>query len=190
MYSNRISHFFDLKGPSVTTDTGCSGSMAALHLAAQTIWQGESDMSIVAVAHYSLNHDLLVALSNLGVLGREGRCYSWDDRAQGYGRGEGMAVVVLKRLEQAIDDGDHIYSVILETAMNQDGKTSTLTSPSMEAQVNLITECYSRAGLDLSSTPYVEAHMTGTSTVSKIYKGLHMKDFADVFLFSGRSNRG
>ncbi|KAF7194934.1 Highly reducing polyketide synthase pks5 [Pseudocercospora fuligena] len=164
MYSNRISHFFDLKGPSVTTDTGCSGSMAALHLAAQTIFHGESDMSIVAVAQYMLNHDLLVALSNLGVLGRDGRCYSWDSRAQGYGRGEGMAVVILKRLDYALRDKDHIYSVILETAMNQDGKTSTLTSPSADAQVNLINDCYSKAGLKLSDTPYVEAHMTGTPT--------------------------
>jgi acyl transferase domain-containing protein len=164
MYSNRISYFFDLKGPSVTTDTGCSGSMAALHMAAQTIRNGESDMSIVAVAQFMSNPDLYIALSNLGVLGPGGKCYSWDHRADGYGRGEGMAVVVLKRLSDALRDGDYVHSIIRESFMNQDGKTSTITSPSMDAQEQLIEECYTRAGLKLCDTGYVEAHMTGTPT--------------------------
>ncbi|KAH9872372.1 polyketide synthase [Plenodomus lingam] len=164
MYSNRISHFFDLKGQSVTTDTGCSGSMAALHLAAQTIRTGESDMSIVAVAQFMMNPDLYIALSNLGVLSPQGKCLPWDHRANGYGRGEGMAVVILKRLDLALKDGDHIHSVIRESAMNQDGKTSTITTPAKEAQQTLIRDCYSRAGLSLSETAYIEAHMTGTPT--------------------------
>lgn len=164
MYANRLSHFFDLRGPSLTTDTGCSGSLAALHLGAQTIRAGESDVSLVAVAQLVQSPELTIALSNMGVLGAEGRCFSWDHRATGYGRGEGMAVVLLKRLSNALADGDHIHAVIRDTHMNQDGKTSTVTSPSSEAQQRLIQECYQRAGLELSDTTYVEAHMTGTPT--------------------------
>lgn len=180
MYSNRISHFFDLRGPSVTADTGCSGSMAALHLGAQTIRSGESDISIIAVAQLMQNPDLVIALSNLGVLGPEGRCYSWDHRANGYGRGEGMGVVVLKRLSNALANGDHIHAVIRETHMNQDGKTSTITSPSMDAQQRLIKECYERAGLQLSDTVYVEAHMTGTPTGDPIEAKVLSKTFGSA----------
>lgn len=95
------------------------------------------------------------------VLSTDGKCFSWDDRANGYGRGEGIATLILKPLEAAIRDGDNVRAVIRETAVNQDGKTSTITSPSTEAQEELIRACYHRAGLDPSQTPYVEAHMTG-----------------------------
>jgi acyl transferase domain-containing protein len=164
MLSNRISHFYDLKGPSVTIDTGCSGSMAALHLGARSIQWGESDISIVGASSTLLNPDFYIALSNLGVLSPEGKCYSWDHRGGGYGRGEGVAILVLKRLSAALQDGDFVHAVIRESAMNQDGKTGTITSPSMEAQQKLIEECYQHAGLDFSKTGYVEAHMTGTAT--------------------------
>ena len=96
------------------------------------------------------------------MVGAEGRCYAWDTRAQGYGRGEGVAALILKPLDAAIKDGDNIHAVIRDTGLNQDGKTATITSPSMDAQVKLIEACYKRAGLDLSDTAYVEAHMTGT----------------------------
>ncbi|MDI1488099.1 MAG: putative PKS/NRPS-like protein biosynthetic cluster [Ramalina farinacea] len=96
------------------------------------------------------------------MVGAEGRCYAWDTRAQGYGRGEGVAALILKPLDAAIKDGDNVHAVIRDTGLNQDGKTATITSPSMDAQVKLIEACYKRAGLDLSETAYVEAHMTGT----------------------------
>lgn len=95
------------------------------------------------------------------VLSPDGKCYAWDDRASGYGRGEGIATLVLKPLEDAIRDGDRVRAVIRDTALNQDGKTPTITSPSTAAQEELIRTCYRRAGLDPSQTPYVEAHMTG-----------------------------
>ncbi|KAF2754937.1 polyketide synthase-like protein [Pseudovirgaria hyperparasitica] len=164
MYSNRISHFYDLRGPSVTTDTGCSGGMAALHLAAQSIRSGEAKIAIACVAHLSMNPDLVIALSNLGVLSPQGKCLPWDERANGYGRGEGMAVVILKDLDEALRDGDHVHAVIRESVMNQDGKTGTITSPAMRAQQELIRDCYRRAGLNLADTAYIEAHMTGTPT--------------------------
>ncbi|KAF6790728.1 polyketide synthase [Colletotrichum sojae] len=164
MMSNRISHFFDLRGPSLTTDTGCSASLAALHLAVQSIRNGESTMSIVGASNLLLNPDPFIVMSGLGVLGADGRCFAWDSRANGYGRGEGIATLLLKPLRCAVADGDPVHAVIRETAVNQDGKTPTITSPSSEAQEELIRVCYQRAGLDPSKTPYVEAHMTGTPT--------------------------
>jgi acyl transferase domain-containing protein len=95
-------------------------------------------------------------------LSAEGKCFSFDSRASGYGRGEGAATLILKPLEAAIRDGNPIRAVIRETAANQDGKTPTLTSPSSEAQVELINSCYARAGLDPRDTGYVECHGTGT----------------------------
>lgn len=163
MLSNRISHFFDLKGISCTVDTGCSGSMICLHQAVQSLQLGETNMSIVGASSLVLNPDFHVALSSIGVTGADGKCYSWDSRWQGYGRGEGMVVLVLKRLSQALRDGDFVHSVVRESASNQDGRTSTITSPSMESQRALIKQCYRQAGIDMSGTGYVEAHMTGTS---------------------------
>lgn len=95
------------------------------------------------------------------VLGPEGKCQALDSRAAGYGRGEGVASVVLKRLDAALRDGDPIHSVIRQTAINQDGRTATITSPSVDAQERLIRECYDRAGLDLADTAFVEGHFTG-----------------------------
>lgn len=96
------------------------------------------------------------------MVGKDGKCYAWDARAEGYGRGEGVASLILKRLDVALANGDHIHGVIRESGLNQDGATKTITSPSIEAQIKLIEKCYSRAGLSLSDTGYVEAHMTGT----------------------------
>ncbi|KAK3328388.1 hypothetical protein B0T19DRAFT_475997 [Cercophora scortea] len=162
MLSNRISHHYDLQGASMSIDTGCSSGLACLHQGCQTILTGESDVSIVGASSTILNPDLFLAMSTLGMVGTDGRCYAWDERAQGYGRGEGVAAFVLKRLDAALRDGDRVHAVIRTTGLNQDGKTQSITSPSVEAQVKLIRDCYRRAGLDPSETGYVEAHMTGT----------------------------
>ncbi|GJC80768.1 highly reducing polyketide synthase azaB [Colletotrichum liriopes] len=121
-------------------------------------------MSIVGASNLLLNPDPFIVMSGLGVLGADGRCYAWDSRANGYGRGDGIATLLLKSLRDALADGDPVHAVIRETAVNQDGKTPTITSPSSDAQEELIRACYQRAGLDPSKTPYVEAHMTGTPT--------------------------
>ncbi|KAK4866744.1 hypothetical protein LT330_007907 [Penicillium expansum] len=155
MMANRISHYFDLRGPSTPVDTGCSTSMTALHLACQTLRTGEADAAIVGGTCIMLNPDMFCQLSSLG-------CFAFDHRAQGYGRGEGIATLVLKRLDEALRDGDPIRAVIRETGMNQDGKTPTITSPSRDAQEALMRACYQRAGLNPDETTYVEAHGTGT----------------------------
>lgn len=164
MVSNRISHFFDLRGPSVTIDTACSTTLTALHLACQSLRAGESDMAIVIGANLLLNSDVFVSMSNLGFLSPDGISYAFDARAAGYGRGEGVAALVLKALPAALRGQDPIRAVIRETALNQDGRTSTITAPSDKAQERLIRECYRKAGLDMSQTSYIEAHGTGTAT--------------------------
>ncbi|AEO58697.1 polyketide synthase [Thermothelomyces thermophilus ATCC 42464] len=162
MMSNRISHFFDLQGASMTIDTGCSSGLVALHQACHSLLAGESDMAVVGGTGVILNPDMYIAMSTLGMVGADGKCYAWDARAQGYGRGEGVAALILKPLRAALRDGDQVYGVIRETGLNQDGLTKTITSPSVESQIKLIEKCYGRAGLDLADTGYVEAHMTGT----------------------------
>ncbi|TPX07104.1 uncharacterized protein E0L32_010999 [Thyridium curvatum] len=162
MLSNRIAHFYDLHGPSMSIDTACSSGMVALHHAVQSIRSGDSTTSIVGAASALLNPDMFISQSTIGFLGGGGRCFAWDSRAEGYGRGEGVATLILKSLEDAVRDGDRVHAVIRETGLNQDGKTPTITSPSSQAQIDLIEACYRRAGLDLSETAYVDGHMTGT----------------------------
>ncbi|KIA75975.1 hypothetical protein HK57_00218 [Aspergillus ustus] len=164
MLANRISHFFDLRGPSTPVDTGCSGSLTALHLAVQSLRNGDASSAVVGGACVCLSPDMFSSMNALGVLGPDGKCFSFDHRAQGYGRGEGVATIILKRLDDALAAGDPIRAVIRETTLNQDGKTLTLTSPSAEAQVVAMKACYAHAGLDPLATSYLEAHGTGTPT--------------------------
>ena len=102
-------------------------------------------------------------VSHHSAIGVEGKCFAWDNRAHGYGRGEGVAALILQPLDAALKAGNRVHAVIRETGLNQDGRTTTITSPSADAQVKLIRECYARAGYDLKDTGYVEAHMTGTA---------------------------
>ncbi|KAJ5357821.1 hypothetical protein N7541_004979 [Penicillium brevicompactum] len=164
MASNRISHFFDFRGPSMTIDTGCSTTLTALHQACQSLRSGDADMSVVGGSNLLINPDFFVTISTLGMLSKDGKSYSFDHRANGYGRGEGVAAIILKRLDDALIAGDPIRALIRETNLNQDGKTETLTSPSCEAQQQLIRECYEKADICPSSVQYFEAHGTGTPT--------------------------
>lgn len=162
--SNRISYFFDLKGPSMTIDTACSSSLVALHQAVQSLRNGDSKMAIVAGANLILDPMMYVAESTLHMLSPDSRSRMWDRSANGYARGEGFAVVVLKPLSQALVDRDHIESVVRETAVNSDGRTKGITMPSAAAQTTLIRQAYRNAGLDpvLDRCQYFEAHGTGT----------------------------
>ncbi|THC90199.1 hypothetical protein EYZ11_010343 [Aspergillus tanneri] len=171
MASNRISHFFDLRGASMTVDTGCSTTLTALHLACQSLRAGESNISIVGGANLLLNPEIFDNMTSLGFLSPEGRSFAFDSRATGYGRGEGIATVILKPLEDALRDNDPVRAVIRHTAINQDGRTPTLTSPSQDAQIKLIRSCYRDAGLHPSQTDYVEAHGTGTQAGDVVEAG-------------------
>ncbi|KAF2804409.1 reducing type I polyketide synthase [Mytilinidion resinicola] len=162
--SNRISWFFNLRGPSMTIDTACSSGLVALHLACQGLWVGTSDMAIVAAANLILSPELNIALSNMNFLSRDGKCYSFDHRASGYARGEGFAVLVLKPLSKALAAGDTIRALVRSTASNQDGHTSGgITQPSNDMQTQLIRSTYTKASLDMRETRFFEAHGTGTA---------------------------
>ncbi|KAI9741637.1 MAG: polyketide synthase [Cirrosporium novae-zelandiae] len=162
MLSNRISYFFNLKGSSLTVDTGCSTSLVALHLACQSLRAGESGMSIVGGSNVIINPDMPIGMTNLGFLSPDGKSFAFDHRACGYGRGEGVATLVIKPLKDALRDGDPIRAVIRETLLNQDGKTAGITLPSSEAHQALIRAAYKNVGLDPLETAYFEAHGTGT----------------------------
>ncbi|KAL7925223.1 polyketide synthase [Trichoderma austrokoningii] len=164
--SNRVSYFFDWKGPSSTIDTACSSSLVALHHAVQTLRSGESSLAVAAGVNLILGPDPYILESKLHMLSPTGRSRMWDADADGYARGEGFASILLKTLSQAIKDGDHIECLIRETGVNQDGRTSGITMPSSVSQTALIKSTYTRAGLDYNKKEdrcqYFEAHGTGT----------------------------
>ncbi|KAK5988693.1 Highly reducing polyketide synthase azaB [Cladobotryum mycophilum] len=164
MLSNRLSWFYDLRGPSISIDTACSSSLVGLHLGCQSLLQGESDMSLVGGVQLQLEPISMTApISRLGFLSPDGQCYSFDQRANGYSRAEGVGMIVLKRLSKAIEDGDMIRAVIRGTSVNQDGRTPSISQPSPTAQAALIRKAYESSGLDLNATGYFEAHGTGTA---------------------------
>ena len=162
MLANRISFTYDFRGPSMTVDTACSSSLVAVHLAAQSIWNGESNLALAGGVNIMIGPNTAIAESKSGFLSPDGRCKAFDASADGYARGEGGAVVVIKPLDQALHDGDEIYAQILGTAVSQDGHTDSITVPSEEAQQAAITTALRRAGVHPNEIGYVEAHGTGT----------------------------
>ena len=162
MLANRISHAFDFRGPSMTIDTACSGSLVAVHLAAQSIWSGECDLALAGGVNIMIGPNTAIAESKSGFLSPEGRSKAFDDSADGYARGEGGAVVVIKPLQRALEDGDEIYAQILGTAVSQDGHTDGITVPREEAQEAAVRTALRRAGVQPTEVGYVEAHGTGT----------------------------
>ncbi|KAN0092149.1 BcPKS8, polyketide synthase [Hyaloscypha variabilis] len=162
LLSNRISYYFDFSGPSFTVDTACSSSLSALHLACQSLRSGESSQAIVASCHLNLLPDYFITMSMSSLFSNEGKSFAFDERGNGFGRGEGVGCVVLKPLEDALKANDNIRAVIVGSGMNQDGKTKGITMPSGDAQVALMKSVYQKSGLDPSETGYIEAHGTGT----------------------------
>ncbi|OJJ70374.1 hypothetical protein ASPBRDRAFT_155129 [Aspergillus brasiliensis CBS 101740] len=162
MTANRISYFFDLKGPSVTVDTACSGSLVALHLACQSLRTGEASMAIAAGVNVILCHEFMSTMTMMKFLSPNGRCRTFDKDADGYARGEAIGCLVLKPLKDAVRDGDHLYAVIRGSGSNQDGRTAGITLPNGSAQESLVRRVYQMAGLCPMDTEFVEAHGTGT----------------------------
>ena len=160
--SNRISYAFDLRGPSVSMDTACSSSLVAVHYACQSIWNGECEQAITGGVNLMLRPEYPIAMSKGRFLAKHSRSKAFDVDAAGYVRGEGAGVVLLKPLDQAIKDNDHIYAVVKASGVNQDGQTNGITVPNQKAQENLIEEVLDKAQLRPSQIHYVEAHGTGT----------------------------
>ncbi|WEW55385.1 Nonribosomal peptide synthetase 14 [Emydomyces testavorans] len=166
LLSNRLSYFFDWKGPSISVDTACSSSLAAVHLGVQALRAGECKISCVGGANVILNPDCYLAATSLHLLSPTGRSQMWDQAADGYARGEGVCVFFMKTLSQALRDGNRIDALLRETCVNSDGRTQGIALPSAEAQVLLMRTAYQNAGLNLSKAEdrpqYIEAHGTGT----------------------------
>ncbi|KAL4860796.1 hypothetical protein BDV12DRAFT_208828 [Aspergillus spectabilis] len=169
--ANRVSWFYNLHGPSLQVDTACSSSLVALDLACQGLTMGESDTAIVAGSNTLFGMDTSLILSNMNFLSPDSRCYSFDHRANGYARGEGFGVLVLKRMSDALRDSDAIRAVIRSTGSNSDGRTPGIAQPSGEAQEKLIRETYAKANLDPGVTRFFEAHGTGTAVGDPIEAG-------------------
>ncbi|KAK9424108.1 hypothetical protein SUNI508_03596 [Seiridium unicorne] len=160
--SNRLSYFLDICGPSMTIDTGCSASLASIHQAHQSLLTHESDMVIAGGCGLILTPNTMMPMTALNFLSPDGKSYTFDARANGYGRGEGVGVVILKRLSDAIRDNDNIRAVIRGSRLNQDGKTPGITLPSTEAQTDNMRAIYECVGIDPAKTMFVECHGTGT----------------------------
>ncbi len=161
--SGRLSYVLGLQGPSISVDTACSSSLVAVHLAVQALRAGECRLALAGGVYLMLSPENTVALSKFHMLAPDGRCKAFDEFADGFGQGEGCGVVVLKRLSDAIADGDTILAVIRGTAVNQDGPSSGLTAPNGPSQVAVIRAALDNARMKPSEIGYVETHGTGTS---------------------------
>ncbi len=162
MLPNRISYLFDLRGPSEAVDTACSSSMVAVHRAIRALQAGECDMALAGGVSLVLTAESIVSTAELGVVSPDGRCHTFDARANGYVKGEGVGVVLLKPLAKAQADGDPIHAVILGSSANHGGRAHSLTAPNGTAQAALVAAAIRQAGVPSDTIGYVEAHGTGT----------------------------
>ncbi|MEV5988022.1 type I polyketide synthase [Streptomyces sp. NPDC052051] len=160
--ANRLSYLFDLHGPSLSIDTACSSSLVAVQQACASIAQGDCTLALAGGVNLILSPGLAINFAKAGAMARDGRCKTFDSRADGYVRAEGAGVVVLKPLSAALRDGDSVYAVIRGGAVNQDGRTNGLMAPNPRAQEAVLHTAYARAGVAPEDVHYVEAHGTGT----------------------------
>src|ERR1700736_5752855 len=161
--ANRISYCFNLRGPSVAMDTACSSALTAVHAACEHIRAGRGETALAGGVTVMITAGGFIGFSQASMLSPEGRCKAFDASADGFVRGEGAGVVLLKRLSKALADGDPIYGVIIGTALNQDGHTNGISLPSAEAQARLVRDACVDAGVAPSEIGFVEAHGTGTA---------------------------
>ncbi|KAL4915248.1 hypothetical protein BDW62DRAFT_203848 [Aspergillus aurantiobrunneus] len=192
--ANRVSYFFDWNGPSMTIDTACSSSLVAVHLASNALHDGSCNVAIASGTNLILAPNMFISGSKLGMLSPRGRSRMWDAGADGYARGEGVAAVVLKRLSDAVADGDNIECIVRGTNVNQDGRSTGITMPSSAAQTRLIASTYKKAGLDPINRPedrcqYFEAHGTGTKAGDpQEASAIHAAFFPESVKQDGESN--
>jgi len=175
--SARISYFLNLKGPAITINTACSSSLAAIHLAYESIRSGTCDMAIAGGVQIMSTPDLYIKTGRAGMLSPVGKCKSFDNSADGFVPGEGVGIVVLKALDDAVDEGDHIYSIIIASGMNQDGHSNGITAPSAPSQTALELEVYRRNNIHPESITYIETHGTGT----KLGDPIEIQALTDAF---------
>ncbi|MFC9963322.1 type I polyketide synthase [Nocardia ignorata] len=162
MLSNRIAYALNLVGPAITVDTACSSSLVALHLACQALDNDDCRVAVAGGVNVMLQPETFVLMCKGGFLAADGRCKSFDATADGYGRGEGAGMVVLKKLDDAVRDGDRVYAVVKATGSNQDGRTTAITVPNVDSQETLARTVCERSGIAPDRITYLEAHGTGT----------------------------
>ena len=160
--ANRISYAFDLRGPSTVIDTACAASFTAMHMACSAIWDGECSVAVAGGCNSLLLPEFTCGFSALGVLSPEGKCCPFSDTAKGYVRSEGWGAFILKPLDDAVANNDHVYAVIRGSAIACNGFSKSITMPSSEAQEMIMRTVYDRFDIPMSSIQYVEAHGTGT----------------------------
>ena len=183
--AGRLSYSLGLQGPSMAVDTACSSSLVAVHLACQSLRTGESRLALAGGVNLILAPEAHINFSRARMLARDGRCKTFDAAADGYVRGEGAGVVVLKRLSNALADGDRVLALVRGSAVNQDGKSSGLTVPNGPAQQTLLRDALASAGVAPRDVSYIEAHGTGTSLGDPI----EMHSLAAVFGAGRTSDR-
>ncbi|KAI1736699.1 putative polyketide synthase [Xylaria scruposa] len=171
MAANRISYFFDIDGPSITLDAACASSLYAAHQAVLALRNGDCDGAFLGSASLSMMPGGWLALEKTGALSAQGRSYSYDEKASGFGRGEGAACLLIKRMDDAIRDGDPIHAVIRGSACNHGGRSEGITMPNGIAHRKLLLAAHKNAGLDPSQTPVVEGHGTGTAAGDPVEAG-------------------
>jgi acyl transferase domain-containing protein/thioesterase domain-containing protein len=176
MLANRISSYFDFRGLSLTINASCSSVLVAIDHACQSLWNEDICMALVGGTHLIFSPVIASRYVNAGLVSADGLCKTFDAKANGYVRGEGIGVVVLKLLSQAEADGDRIYAVIRGSGVNHNGSGNGLTAPNMQAQIDLLQKVYQQADIDPSSINYIEAHGTATA----IGDALEMKALGSV----------
>ncbi|GGL61392.1 phthiocerol synthesis polyketide synthase type I PpsA [Streptomyces fumigatiscleroticus] len=169
--ANRVSHFLDLRGPSITVDTACSASLAAVHRACQSLWLDEIPLALAGGVMLMAGPAYDIALEAAGATSPDGRCKAFDAACDGYGRGEGCGVVVLERLGDALRSGHRVLAVVTGGAVHHDGRTEGIMAPSRTAQEHLLRSACRSAGIDPADIDYVEAHGTGTPAGDPVEAG-------------------
>ena len=162
LIASRLSYILNLSGPALVVNTACSSSATAIHLACESLRRGESSIALAGGVAAPMDYATLLRLREVGMLSPHGRCSPFDASGDGTVLSEGVGIVVLKRLREAVADGDHIYGVILASGVNQDGASNGITAPNGQAQERLVTSVYRRYGINPEDITYIEAHGTGT----------------------------
>lgn len=184
----RISHLLNLHGPSEPVDTACSSSLVAIHRGVSSIRSGEADVAIVGGVQGMFSPQVHISFSKAGMLARDGRCKTFSSQADGYVRGEGVGILILKPLSRAEADGDHIYGVLKATAINHGGRANTLTSPNPNAQKELLIAAIRQANIDPRTIGYIEAHGTGTPLGDPIEINSMQQAFRELNAYPAASN--
>lgn len=178
---NRISYFFDWKGPSIAIDTACSSSLVAIHEAVKAIQSGECDMALAGGVNAILQERKHISFTDAGMLCEDGQCKTFDERANGYVRGEGAGIVVLKRYRDAKKDHNPIYARVCGSAVNHGGAVGSITRPNPNAQAEVIRDAYVKAGFHPETIDYIEVHGTGTNLGDPVEINGLKKAFTELY---------